>query len=571
MAKVKINPAQKKSDKKYLPKVPSGISGFDEITFGGLPQGRPVLVAGGPGCGKTLFAVEFLICGATLYNEPGLFVSFEEKTEDIIQNVTSLGFNLRELIAKKKIILDYVQIEKSEIEETGEYDLEGLFIRLGHAIDDIKAKRVVLDTIESLFSGLSNEAIVRSEIRRLFRFLKEKKVTAVITGEKGEKLLTRHGLEEYISDCVIFLDHRIHDQISTRRLRIIKYRGSTHGTNEYPFLIDENGISVLPITSTGLNYTASTERISSGIKELDRMLEGKGFYRGDTILVSGTAGTGKTSVSVSFAENVCKKGNKCLYLTFEESPQQIIRNMKSIGISLEPFIKKGLLTFHASRPNISGLEKHLFTMHKMIDFLNPDVVIIDPITNLTSVSEISDVNSLLLRLIDFLKQKNITTLFTALTTNTEYLERTELGISSLIDVWLLLRDIELNGERNRILYILKSRGIANSNQVREFLLTKNGIKLMKVYLGKLGVLTGSARFVQEMKEKDDERKRLEELQRKKRDIERKQQKIKAQIAALTDKYNEEKEELERMLHEDSKWSKEKTDDIIKMRHLRKNY
>ncbi len=477
--------AQKKLGQN-LQKSPTGIQGFDEITSGGLPKGRPTLVCGGAGCGKTLFGIEFLVRGATQYNEPGVFMSFEETAEELTINVASLGFDLEDLIIKKKIALDHVHIERSEIEETGEYDLEGLFIRLGYAIDSIGAKRVVLDTIESLFAGLPNQLILRAELRRLFRWLKDKGVTSIITGERGEETLTRQGLEEYVSDCVIMLDHRVTEQTSTRRLRVVKYRGSIHGTNEYPFLIDETGFSVLPVTSLGLNHTVSNVRISSGITALDKMLEGKGYYRGSTILVTGTAGVGKTSIASHFAEAACKRGERVLYFCFEESANQLMRNMLSIGIKLEPWVKKGLLQFHATRPTLYGLEMHLAATHKAVNAFKPDIVILDPINTFVIGDKEIEVKTMLMRIVDFLKANQITALFTSLTSAQSVIESSEAGISSLIDAWLLLRDIELDGERNRGMYVLKSRGMANSNQIREFILTDHGVELREVYIGASG-------------------------------------------------------------------------------------
>jgi circadian clock protein KaiC len=515
-----------------LQKSPTGISGLDEITKGGLPRGRPTLICGAAGCGKTLFAMEFLVKGATRYDEPGVFMSFEETAEELTKNVASLGFDLDHLAASKRLLIDHVHVERSEIEETGEYDLEGLFIRLGHAIDSIGAKRVVLDTVESLFAGLPNPLILRAELRRLFRWLKDKGMTAIITGEKGENTLTRHGLEEYVSDCVIFLDHRVSDQLSTRRMRIVKYRGSTHGTNEYPFLIEEKGISVLPITSLGLNHPVSTQRISTGIPRLDSMLGGKGYFRGSSILLSGTAGTGKTSIAATFVDAACRRGEKCIFFAFEESSAQIIRNMRSIGIDLGPWVTKGLLRFHSERQSVYGLETHLLTMHKAVSEFKPAVVIVDPITNLISAGNALDVKSTLTRLIDFLKMNQITALFNTLTPAGGPLEQSEVGISSLADAWLLLRDIEAGGERNRGLYILKSRGMAHSNQIREFLLTDQGIDLLDVYAGPSGVLTGSARLAQEAREKGADTAHQQEIELKKLNLDSRRKALEAQIAAL---------------------------------------
>ena len=459
-------------------KAPTGIAGLDEITFGGLPAGRPTLVCGSAGCGKTLLAMEFLVRGAIAYGEPGVFMSFEEGAEELAENVRSLGFDLEDLIGRERLVIDYVQVERGEIEETGEYDLEGLFLRLGYAIDSIGAKRVVLDTIEALFGGLSNEHLLRAELRRLFRWLKDRGVTAIITGERGEGTLTRYGLEEYIADCVILLDHRVTGQLANRRLRVVKYRGSIHGTNEYPFIIDEKGIEVLPITSLGLAHAASTERISSGVSELDDMLGGEGYYRGSRVLVSGTAGTGKTSLAAHFVDAACRRGERCIYFAFEESMSQVVRNMRSIGLDLEPWIRQGLLEFYASHPTLNGLERHLVTMYKTVRTFQPRVVVVDPVTNFVSVGSTEEVSSMLIRLVDFLKTHQVTSLFTSLTRGGQDLEQTDVGISSLMDSWLLVRETEADGERNRVLQVLKSRGMAHSNQLRRFLLTQRGVRLV---------------------------------------------------------------------------------------------
>ena len=524
-------------------KTKTGIDGLDEITNGGLPTGRPTLICGGPGCGKTLFGIEFIVKGATQFNEPGVFVAFEEKAAELTDNVTSLGFNLNALVADKKIKLDYVHIEKSEIEETGEYDLDGLFIRLGYAIDSIKAKRVVLDTIENLFSGLTNISIIRAELRRLFEWLKSKNVTVILTGEKGEGSLTRQGLEEYVSDCVILLDHRVVNQISTRRLRVVKYRGSSHGTNEYPFLIDSDGISVLPVTSLTLDSGVSSQRISTGVPSLDEMLGGKGFFKGSSILVSGTAGTGKTSLAAYFAYATCERREKCVYFAFEESPEQIMRNMKSISVDLKQHVDNGRLIFHASRPTIYGLEMHLLVMYKLIRKHKPKTVILDPITNLITVGTVGELKSILIRLIDFLQKEQITVLFTALTLNSVINEQTDEGVSSLVDAWIMVRDIELNGERNRGLYIMKSRGMKHSNQVREFVISSQGLALVEVFLGPDGILTGSARQAHQIMEQTDDALKNFARDRKDREITRRQQTLDGKINSLRSEFESALEEL----------------------------
>lgn len=552
-----------------LPKERTGISGFDEITTGGLPAGRPTLVCGGAGAGKTLFAMEFLVRGASLYDQPGVFMSFEESDEELATNVASLGFDLNQLIADKKLLLDYVFIERSEIEETGEYDLEGLFLRLGHAIDSIGAKRVVLDTLEALFSALPNEAIVRAELRRLFRWLKEKGVTALITCERGDGKLTRYGLEEYVADCVILLDHRVQNQISTRRLRIVKYRGTSHGTNEYPFFIDEKGFSVVPITSLGLTHKAPTEHVSSGIVRLDHMLDGRGFYRGSSILVSGTAGTGKSTIGAHFAEAAGGRGERALFFGFEESPNQIIRNMRSVGIELEKFVKKGLLQFQNARPSTWGLEVHLATIYKAISEFSPSIVVIDPVTNFLAVGDSFETKSMLTRLIDFLKSREITAVFTSLTSGGHDLEDSEVDVSSLMDTWILVKNIESNGERNRGLYVLKARGIAHSNQVREFLLTDRGVQLIDAYIGADGVLMGSARSSQISREKTAEVDRKLTLERKQRELRRKQELYEAQLISLQGQYETERDAILRELEEEQQLQKVVAEQRLEIARLRK--
>lgn len=525
-------PIRNESAANGLPKVPTGITGLDEITGGGLPSGRPTLVSGNAGCGKTMLAMEFLVRGATQFGEPGVFMMFEENAMELTDNVRSLGFDLDELVKQKKIVLDHVLIERSEIEETGEYDLEGLFIRLGHAIDSIGAKRVVLDTVEALFAGLPNHAILRSELRRLFRWLKSRGMTAVITGEKGEASITRYGLEEYVADCVITLDHRVTEQICTRRLRVVKYRGTAHGTNEYPFIIGERGLSVLPITSIQLDHKASSDRIPTGIVRLDEMLGGQGVYRGSSVLITGAPGTGKSSISAKFADTTCRRGERTLLFAYEESADQLLRNMRSIGIELAQWVEKGLLQIHCSRPTMHGLEHHLVMTHDTVVAFRPSVVVVDPISNLTLDNSEAEVKPTLMRLIDFLKQQQITSLFTSLTTGgtaTNAPEGSQLGVSSLMDTWLQLRNVEFNGERNRTLYVLKSRGMRHSNQVREFVLSDAGIDLVDVYLGGDRVLIGSARVAQEravaeLRARDHERK-LRQLAAKRKSLD-------AQIAAL---------------------------------------
>jgi circadian clock protein KaiC len=542
---MKTNNSKSTSPATQLPKCPTGIQGLDEITGGGLPRGRPTLVCGGAGCGKTLLAAEFLVRGATQFDEPGVFMAFEETEAELKANVASLGFGLAGLVRRKKIVIDYVHIERSEAQESGEYDLEGLFVRLNYAIDSIGAKRVVLDTLEVLFASLPNEVILRSELRRLFRWLKDKGVTAVITAERGREQLTRHGLEEYVSDCVIVLDHRVFDQIATRNLRVMKYRGALHGTNEFPFLIGDEGISVLPITSLGLNHKVSSERIATGIPRLDAMLGGRGFFRGSSILLTGTPGTGKTIISSNFAQAACRRGERVLFFSFEESPNQIVRNMHSIGLRLEPMVKRGLLRFHSARPSLYGLEMHLATMFKEIVAFQPHVVIMDPITSLMDAGTVSEGKGMVTRLIDYLKAGQVTSLFTSLTQGGQ-LQQTESAMSSLMDAWLSLQDFEGNGERNRVLYVLKARGMAHSNQIREFLISNHGVDLVDAYIGASGVLTGSARAAQGALEKAVVLADQQEAAQLKREVERKRAALERQIGGLRSDYETEALELRRI-------------------------
>lgn len=551
-----------------LPKAPTGIRGLDEITGGGLPRGRTTLLCGGAGCGKTLFAMEFLVRGATEFGEPGVFVAFEETADELAENVRSLGFHLTKLEAEGKVLVESIQVERSEIEETGDYDLEGLFIRLGLAIDSIGAKRVVLDTIENLFGSLTNTTVLRAELRRLFRWLKERGTTAVLTGERGEGQLTRHGLEEYVSDCVILLDQRVVGQLATRRLRVVKYRGTFHGTNEYPFLIEESGVSVLPVTSMGLEHRANDERISSGAPQLDAMLGGHGYFRGSSIMVTGSAGTGKTSLAAHFANAACERGERCLYFAFEESESQIVRNMSSIGIDLRHSIEQGLLRIEAARPSLQGLEAHLVAVHKMVQQFGPRVVVVDPISSFSSAGTPAEVQGMLLRLIDFLKAEGITAFLTSLTAAGGLTEGTDLGISSLIDTWLLVRDLEAGGERNRGLYVLKSRGMAHSNQIREFLLTDHGIKLLDVHIGTAGLLTGSLRAAQEARDQIGEELKRQESERRRREIERKRKLLEAQILALRTDFEAIDEEEKRLATHDREMATLEAENRDRMAHRR---
>ncbi len=534
-----------------LPKAPTGIEGLDEITEGGLPLGRPTLICGSTGCGKTLLAIEFLVRGVQQYGEPGLLMTFEETATELAANVASLGFNLPQLQATQQLRLDHVHLDRGEMEEAGEYDLDGLFLRLGHAIDTIGAKRVVLDTIEALFSSFKNEAVLRSEIRRLFRWLKDKGVTTIITAERGDGTLTRQGLEEYVSDCVILLDNRVIDQITTRRLRVVKYRGSTHGTNEYPYLISETGFSVLPVTSLKLTHQVSKEIISSGVLGLDDMFARQGWYRGSSVLLTGTAGTAKTTLATSFALATCRRGERCLYFAFEESPAQLIRNMQSVSLDLQPYLEQGLLHIEASRPTLNGLERHLVTLHQLVRDYQPQAVVIDPISNLVSVGSVSEVRNMLTRMIDFLKINNITAVFTSLISGRHgQLELTEEGVSSLVDTWISVRDLEGVGERNRGLSILKARGMAHSNQVREFLITDQGVQLLDVVIGPAGIVTGAGRYTQRLQEEAQRAVQQHATDRRDRELERKRRLLEATITNLRTEFESVEEELHRVGQEE---------------------
>lgn len=514
----------------HLPKTRTGIGGLDDLTLGGLPTGRPTLLCGAAGCGKTLFGMTFLVNGIEKFGEPGVFMSFEEREGELAANVHSLGFDVKNLIAKKQLFIDYVRIERAEIEESGEYDLEGLFVRLDHAIKSVGAKRVVLDTIEALFSGLADTAVLRAELRRLFNWLKDRGVTAVITAERGEGHLTRFGIEEYVSDCVILLDNRVQDQIVTRRLRVIKYRGSSHGTNEYPFLIDDEGISVLPITSAGLAHAISDEVVPTGVKDLDAMLGRGGYFKGSSVLLSGLAGTGKSTFGATFADAACKRGERSLFFAFEESPDQIVRNMRSVGIDLGQHVKSGLLRFEAARPSLFGFEMHLARMNRDIEQFNPAVIVVDPISAFRGPS--SEIHATLIRLADICKTRGVTAVFTSLSAVDEHMSESERSVSSLMDTWISLHDVEADGERNRVLHVLKSRGMRHSKQVREYELRDDGIHLIVPYLGPEGVLTGAARLTQEARAREVERERDELTEQRKRQMARKRAALERQIAEM---------------------------------------
>lgn len=528
-----------------ITKSATGIEGFDDLTLGGLPTGRPTLVCGSAGCGKTLFASTFLFNGARIHKEPGVFVTFEERPIDIVANVESLGFDLQGLIDQSQIHIEHIAIDPSEVAEIGDYDLEALFLRLEFAVDQIGAKRIVLDTIESLFSAFSNPAILRAEIRRLFDWLKQKGLTAVITGERGDGTLTRQGLEEYVSDCVILLDHRVDNQISTRRLRIVKYRGTAHGTNEYPFLIDEDGFSVLPVSSLGLGHKVFEDRISTGVPDLDAMLTGGGFYRGSSILLTGVAGSGKSSLACMMADAACKCGERALYLSFEESEAQTVRNMKSIGTDLDRWLKLGQLRYIAARPTFYSLEMHLAMMLREINRFKPQLVVLDPISAFTGSADIAEVQAMLLRIVDYLKSNGITAVFTHLASVQQ--AETDAGLSSLMDGWILLLNREANGEFNRELYLLKARGISHSNQVREFVMSDSGIHLLEPYLGEDGALTGSARRNAEARARRAETERQAEVTRVQDQVTQRRRRARAQIEALNADIEADEAELKRLI------------------------
>ena len=537
------------SETQHLAKTPTGISGLDDLTLGGLPAGRPTLLCGAAGCGKTLFAMTFLVNGAARYGEHGVFMSFEERAGDLSANVASLGYDVDDLIAAKKIAIDHVRIERAEIEQSGDYDLEGLFVRLNYAIDSVGAKRVVLDTIEALFSGFTDTAVLRAELRRLFAWLKDKGVTAIITGERGEGQLTRYGIEEYVSDCVILLDNRVQDQVTTRRLRVVKYRGSAHGTNEYPFLIDDEGISVLPITSAGLGHPISDQAVETGVPGLDEMLGKGGFYRGSSVLISGLAGSGKSTFGGSFVRAACSRGERALYFAFEESPDQIVRNMRSVGIDLGRHVDSGLLHFEAARPSLYGFEMHLARMNRDIERFEPSVLVVDPISAFRGPH--AEIHATLVRLADICKTKGITALFTSLSAATsETMDENERSVSSLMDCWISLRDVEANGERNRVLYLLKSRGMNHSKQLREYRLTDNGIAMIDAYLGPDGVLTGSARAAQEAQEREKELARRQAIERRRRELARRRAATERQVAELMAALEAEESEVSTLIEQE---------------------
>jgi circadian clock protein KaiC len=534
-----------------LEKAPTGIRGFDEITGGGLPRGRASLVTGGPGAGKTLFGLEFLVRGAQDFDEPGVLLAFEESAEELADDVASLGFDLAGLEAGGHLVVDACRVDATEFVTTGEFDLDGLFIRLSAAVQAVGARRVVLDTIEVLFGALDNEAVVRAEFSRLLRWLKDQGLTTLITGERGrEGQLTRYGIEEYVSDCVIVLDHRMHDEIATRRLRIVKYRGSRHGTNEYPFLVTDRGLMIWPITSTQLTYPVSTDRVSLGVPRLDQMLTG-GVHRGSTVLITGSAGTGKTTLAASAADAACARGEPALFVSFEESPDQLVRNMRSVGIDLGRWVGAGLLRLWGQRATAFGLESHLAGIERLLDETTPGIAVLDAVGSLTHIGAQSEVTAAVAREVDMMKSRGITGILTSLT-HEDREETSSVDASSLIDTWLLLRNVESDGERNRLLFVIKSRGTAHSNQVREFILTDHGPELLDVSVGPRGVLTGSARMTQVAEERAAEAERRGELERRQLDLARRSAEVEAQIALLREQLATETAELDRLVVEQSR-------------------
>jgi circadian clock protein KaiC len=536
-----------------LPKSPTGIDGFDEITGGGLPTGRPSLVCGPPGTGKSIFAMQFLVNGVTRYGEPGVFLTFEESREELVANVRSFGFGVDRLEREGRLLVDALPLEPQTV-ETGEFDLEALIVRLAWAVDQVGAKRVAVDNVEALFTAFSRPALVRAEVRRLFRWLKDHELTAVITGERGEDMVTRHGMQEYLSDCVVVLDHRIVQDVATRRMRVLKYRGAMHGRNEYPFLIGADGLEVLPITSIGLRQPVSSDRISTGVVGLDEMLGGEGVFRGSGVLISGTSGTGKTTIASCFADAACRRGEVVLYFSFEESQAEIERNLASVGLDMAHWVERGLLHFHCERPTTRGLEDHLALMQQLTRELAPTLVVIDPVSSLARGASPFDVSSMLLRQIYYLKATGITAVMTVLNEETG-LQQPIQSISSLVDTWLHVDIMESFEERNRGLYVRKARGMAHSNQIREFLLSDQGVSLVPVFVGVHGVLTGSARVAAESSERATALELTEESEDLASALERRREAVESHVAEMRADFAAE-ESLTRRLIETSEQRRE---------------
>jgi len=540
-------PRRKKSlERGRLLKVPTGIGGLDEITEGGLPRGRPTLIAGASGTGKTLLAMQFLVNRASIYGEPGVFVTFEESVPDMITNFASFGWDLDKLIEQRKLAIECVSVSDVPITETGAYSLDGLLIRLDNAISSVEARHIVMDPMQMLYTQLSDVPLLRGELLRLLQWLKSKEVTAIVTSERQEGVSSQ-SLESYASDCVILLGNRIRDTVATRHLRVAKYRGSRHATDEFPFYIGERGLSVLPVTSVLPDYGASSERITTGIERLDTLLDGGGYYRHSSILVSGDAGTGKTSLAAHFARATCERGERCLYLAFEEAKDQVIRNMRSIGTDLECHVKTGLLNFRTMRPTMYGLETHLVVMEKLVDEFKPAVIIVDPVSNLSDIGTLRETKSMLARFVDFLKARQVTALFTCLRQSGG---ETEIGVSSVMDVWISLRMVESDGEQNRLLHVIKARGMAHSRQVREFVLSEKGVQLLDVYVGPSGVLTGSARVAQENRESAEKLERQREFKRQQSEMKRKKLELETRMAALKEEIREVQDEMEKGVSEE---------------------
>ncbi len=548
-----------------LAKVPTGIEGFDEITFGGLPAGRTTLLTGLSGSGKTVFGMQFLAQGAARYGEPGVLVGFEETEDELITNAASLGFDFANLISAGKLVIDRISVEPDVVVETGRYDLSALHIRIEHAVDSIGARRIVLDGIPALFYGLTDTSAVRIALTRLYAWLKSKGLTALVTAESNTEL-AQHGLGLSLTDCIVVAGERTRENVSTRYLRVAKYRGSAHGTSEYPCLIGSTGYKVIPLTSITVDYEASTERISTGIPRLDTMLGGQGFYRGNSVMVTGGAGTGKSSLAAHLALATCQRGKRCLYFAFEESQEEVMRNMRSIGVDLRPQVAAGLLKFRSSRATMFGLEMHLAMMENEIAAFQPHVVILDPVSNLLSIGSFNEVRAMVSRLVDFLKGRGITSLLTSLSMTDP--PESDVGVSSLVDTWMLLTNFEANGEQTRLLRILKSRGSAHSSQVREFIMTDRGVRLEDVYLGPEGMLTGTARKAQEARELAEADLRLREMERKERQYQQRRAALQAQVAALQAEIEATEVDMEHLRIETEQYEAERTSQREERAHRR---
>ena len=529
--------------------VSTGVKGLDDVLGGGIPQGHAMLLVGKPGTGKSILSMEYLLHGIELHKENGVYISFEESEKQIISNAASFGWKFEEMVKKNKLAISYIDMQPEQMRTVGDYDLSALILRVKGAIKKVNARRVVIDGINNLLSTFDDERIIRSDLLRLIREIKEVNATIFITGERGHDSWSKMGFEEYLADGLMHLDNRTDGNYQTREIQVVKCRGINHYTGKSPFIINSEGMSIRPLITADFDYKVLKSRVSTGIADIDNMLGGKGLYRGSTVYITGPSGAGKTSISSSFANGACSRGERALFLAFEESSDQIIRNMKSIGLSLDKWVNEKLLYFYTARATTNSLEGHLDNIMTMVREVEPTCVVLDPISAFRPIANENETKLMLIRLNDYLRARKITTVFTALSSDGEYSEHADVQLSSIADTWIVVRIMDYKGERNNVMQLMKSRGMSHSRQMKEMYFTGNGLKLQNVYQGPEGVLTGAARIGQEKYEKLKEARNVIEIDKNRKKIERKKSLLEASIEALKHEYEEELEALHAAIEE----------------------